>query len=52
MYYAPTPVNFGDYRFLILSQPDQRYFRRYISDMKEANVKMIVRTCVKTYDDT
>jgi len=51
MYYQPTPINWNNYHFLIMSAPDNDSMNKCIKDLKANKVKMLVRTCEKTYDE-
>ncbi|CDW78308.1 protein tyrosine phosphatase [Stylonychia lemnae] len=51
MYYQPTPINWQNYHFLIMSSPDNDSMKKCIKDLKTHKVKLLVRTCEKTYDE-
>ena len=41
-----------DYDFLIMSAPDDSSMKRCIKDLNTYNVKHIIRSCEKTYDES
>ena len=51
MYYQPTPISWGDYNFLIMSAPDNSSMQRCIKDLEKFNVKHLICSCEKTYDE-
>lgn len=67
MYYQPTPITWQNFHFLIMSSPDNDQMKQCIKvnknkqnipltfllqDLKRLKVKLLVRTCEKTYDET
>ena len=60
---APNPVQWNNYNFLIMSAPDDASMKRCIKvrpptffyllfqDLDSYNVKLLVRSCEKLYDD-
>ena len=52
MYYQPTPISWNEYNFLIMSAPDDSSMKRCIKDLENYNVKHLVRSCEKTYDES
>ena len=60
MYYQPTPINWNNHHFLIMSAPDNDSMKKCIrviigfnlwQDLKANKVKLLIRTCEKTYDE-
>ena len=51
MYYQPTPITWDKYNFLIMSAPDDSSMKRCIADIKNNNVKHVIRCCERTYDE-
>ena len=51
MYYKPSRVDYENYQFLIMSAPDDNNMHRYLSDMVDNNVTLLMRTCDESYSD-
>mmetsp|Transcript_26246 Transcript_26246/g.26156 ORF Transcript_26246/g.26156 Transcript_26246/m.26156 type:complete len:102 (-) Transcript_26246:213-518(-) len=51
MYYKPSVVDYDKYKFLIMSAPDDNSMPRYIKDMKDYNVTLLMRTCDISYSE-
>ena len=51
MYYKPSPVEYEKYQFLIMSAPDDSNMPRYLQDMKDYNVTLLMRTCDNSYSE-
>ena len=51
MYYKPSPVDYEKYQFLIMSAPDDHNMSRYLQDMKDYNVTLLMRTCDNSYSE-
>jgi len=52
MYYQPTPIDYADHHFLIMSAPDSSSMKKCSQDMKAHNVKLLVRCCDNTYNES
>ena len=52
MYHQPTPINWGNLKFLIMSAPDNENMNRILKDLRSNHVKVLICTCEKHYDET
>ncbi len=52
MYYQPTPINWNNLHFLILSAPDNENMNKHLRDLRSNGVKVLICTCEKHYDET
>ena len=51
MYYKPSRVDYEKYQFLIMSAPDDGNMNRYLQDMLDNNVTLLMRTCDASYSE-
>ena len=51
MYYKPSVVDYDKYQFLIMSAPDDSNMSRYIKDMKDYKVTLLMRTWDISYTE-